>query len=57
MKVELYERHLHDLRERYRWIHEQNLKQLQKEQRQLHEHHVKLAEAARPDQRTVDVRA
>jgi len=56
MKVEDYTRHLHDLRERYRWIHEQNLKQLNREIRQTHEHNLKLHPSVKP-QHIVDVRA
>ena len=56
MKVEDYQRHVHELRERFRWIHEQNLKQLNKDIRQLHEHHLKLHVAAKPQTHTVDVR-
>ena len=57
MKVEMHQRHLKDLQERFRLKHEQNLKQLQSELRQTNEHHAKLIEAAKPQQHTVDVRA
>ena len=57
MRVEDYQRHLQELRERFRWIHEQNLKQLNKEIRQVHEHNVKLQVLAKPQPHTVDVRA
>ena len=57
MKVEDYTRHLHELRERFRWIHEQNLKQLQREVRQTREHNLKLAVPPKPHPHSVDVRA
>lgn len=57
MKVEMYQRHLQNLQERSRLIHEQNLKQLQSELRQTQEHNAKLIEAAKPQQHMVDVRA
>ena len=56
MRIDEHQRHVHELRERFRWIHEQNLKQLNKEIRQLHEHHLKLHVAAKPQTHTVDVR-
>jgi hypothetical protein len=57
MKVEMYQRHLKELQERSRLIHEQNLKQLQSDVRQTKEHNVKLIEATKPQQHMVDVRA
>ena len=57
MRVEMYQRRLQDLQERFRSIHEQNLKQLQSELRETKEHNAKLLEATKPQQHIVDVRA
>jgi hypothetical protein len=57
MKVEMYQRHLKDLQERFRLNHEQHLKQLQSDIRQTKEHNAKLIEKSKPQQHTVDVRA
>jgi len=57
MKVEMYQRHLKDLQERFRLNHEQHLKQLQSDIRQTKEHNAKLIEQSKPQQHTVDVRA
>lgn len=56
MRIDEHQRRVHELRERFRWIHEQNLKQLNKEIRQMHEHNVKLQALAKPQPHTVDVR-
>ena len=57
MKVEMHQRHLKDLQERFRLNHEQHLKQLQSDIRQTKEHNAKLIEKSKPQQHTVDVRA
>ena len=57
MKVEMHQRHLKDLQERFRLNHEQHLKQLQSDIRQMKEHNAKLLEATKPQQHMVDVRA
>jgi hypothetical protein len=57
MKVELHQRHLKELQERFRLNHEQNLKRLQLDARQTKEHNVKLIEDTKPQQHMVDVRA
>jgi hypothetical protein len=57
MKVDAHQRHLKELQERSRVMHEQNLKRLQSDALQTKEHYVKLVEATKPQQHTVDVRA
>ena len=57
MKVEMHQRHLQNLQERFRLNHEQNLKQLQSNAREAKEHNAKLIEQTKPQQHTVDVRA
>jgi hypothetical protein len=57
MKVEAHQRHLKELQERFRLLHEQNLKRLQVDARQTKEHHVKLVEESKPSKHMVDVRA
>jgi len=58
MNVTLQLRHLEDLRERLRAVHEANLAQLRKEISQTHEHYAKVRETQeRPQQNRVDVRA
>ena len=57
MKVEMHQRHLKDLQERFRLNHEQHLKQLQSDIRQTKENNAKLLEAIKPQQHMVDVRA
>ena len=57
MKVELHQRHLKELQERFRLNHEQNLKRLQSDVQQTKEHNVKLIEDTKPQQHMVDVRA
>ena len=57
MKVEMHQRHLKELQERFRLNHEQHLKQLQSDARQTKEHHLKLIEESKPQKNMVDVRA
>lgn len=57
MNVSLQLRHLEDLRERLRAVHEANLAQLRKEISQTHEHYKQVREAQeRPKTHSVDVR-
>lgn len=57
MRVELHERHLHEMRERFRTIHELNLAQLQKTIQRNVEHALKLVNKVqqKPPAHTVDV--
>jgi hypothetical protein len=57
MKVDAHQRHLKELQDRSRMMHEQNLKRLQVNAQQTKEHYVKLVEESKPSKHTVDVRA
>jgi hypothetical protein len=57
MKVEAHQRHLKELQDRFRVMHEQNLKRLQSDALQTKEHYVKLIEESKPSKHMVDVRA
>jgi hypothetical protein len=57
MKVDAHQRHLKELQDRSRVMHEQNLKRLQSNAQQTKEHYVKLIEESKPSKHTVDVRA
>ena len=57
MKVEMHQRHLKELQERFRLNHEQHLNRLQLDARQTKEHHLKLIEESKSEKNMVDVRA
>jgi hypothetical protein len=57
MKVDAHQRHLKELQDRSRVMHEQNLKRLQSNAQETKEHYVKLIEESKPSKHTVDVRA
>jgi len=57
MKVEMHQRHIKELQERFRLNHEQHLNRLQLDARQTKEHHLKLIEESKSEKHMVDVRA